>query len=98
MRKNTWRNRLLKERGNEVKTLIAFALIFCLVLTTQMSFGRGNQRANINHKWKKVEAWQKRQDDRLKRIEMEAQRSLLGTRGQDGSSERTPYPKCRTCP
>lgn len=83
-----------------MKGLITILAILCLLFTTQLVSAKGgaNYRSAIDRKWKEVEAWQKRQDQRFKKIEREAERSLRGIRGQEGPTESIPYPGCRTCP
>lgn len=82
-----------------MKGLLAYLMIMCLMLATQSGFaGAANHRSNIDRKWKEVEAWQKRQNQRWDKLEREAERSWRGIRGQDRPVENTPYPEFRTCP
>ncbi|MBI5250029.1 MAG: hypothetical protein HY912_11090 [Desulfomonile tiedjei] len=83
-----------------MKGLITILAILCLLFTTESVFARGggNTRANIDRKWREVEAWKKKQDQHFNRIEREAERSLRGIRGQGGPAESIPYPGCRTRP
>jgi hypothetical protein len=89
-----------KDKERNVKGIISILAILCFFFTTESVFARGggNQRANIDRKWREVEVWKKKQDQHFKKLEREAERSLRGIRGQDGPAESIPYPGCRTCP
>jgi hypothetical protein len=91
---------LKKNKENAVKGLVTVLAILCLLFTTELASARGgaNYRSTIDREWKEVEAWQKRQDERFKKIEREAERSLRGMPVNDNPCDSTPYPGCRTCP
>ncbi|MFH0825498.1 MAG: hypothetical protein V2B18_22315 [Pseudomonadota bacterium] len=81
-----------------MKAFVVLAVFLSLILTAQTSFAKANHRGAIDRKWKKEMVWQKKQNDQIRRIEREAERSLRDLRGQDGPAQRIPYPDCRTCP
>lgn len=83
-----------------MKGFICMVAILCLMIVSDSAFARGsaNTRAKLNMKWKKIEAWQKRQDQQFMKIERDAARSFRQMRGEDESIDSIPYPGWRTCP
>lgn len=89
---------LERTEDSKVKRLITLIAVVCLVLIAQTSFARGNHRATINRMWREAQEQQKQQDERLKRIEKDAEKSLRELEGDHIPVQRVPYPGCRTCP
>ncbi len=70
---------------------MTLAVILCLVLTTEIGFGKGSYSSVGNRKWKEFQQWRKGQDERMKRLEQEAERSFQEMRKQDGHFQNTPH-------
>jgi hypothetical protein len=73
--------------------LSALTMLLALLFSTT-TMGTGNHRSAIDDNWRKVEAWQKSQAAKFKRIERDAARELKSLNGQTEpyASKNTTYP------
>jgi hypothetical protein len=77
------------------KLIIALTLIV-LLASVPFAFARGNHRSAVDQQWQRVEAYQKRQNERFKKLEREAERELRPLKGETESfyPTRIIYPPC----
>jgi hypothetical protein len=71
-------------------TILIIAAVLSVVLCANCTEAQGKQRANIDRKWRQVEAWQEWQDMKLKAIELEADRLDRKTDGAKGVKRFAP--------
>jgi hypothetical protein len=61
--------------------------ILAFLASAPAAMARGNHRSALDLKWKAVQAWQKKQDERFKAIERDAARGIQSLRTQPGIGE-----------
>jgi hypothetical protein len=75
------------------RLIVALAGLF-LLLPLHLALARGNHRFAIDQQWKRVQAWQEKQDKRFKSIEVQADRlirQIPGRTGPEGLNHRGGY-------
>lgn len=70
-----------------MKRIIILVVVAALsvVFTVDWASARGNHRSAIDRQWKKVQAWQMKQDREFKAIQRESERMLKEMDGPKGS-------------
>jgi hypothetical protein len=72
------------------RLIVALAGLLLLV-PPNLALARGNHRFAIDQQWKRVQAWQEKQDKRFKAIEVQADgliRKIPGKTGPEGLNHR----------
>lgn len=75
------------------RLIVALAGLF-LLLPLHLALAKGNHRFAIDQQWKRVQAWQEKQDKRFKSIEVQADRlirQIPGRTGPEGLNHRGGY-------
>jgi hypothetical protein len=70
------------------KMILAFTILIFLA-SAPIVMARGNHRFALDQKWKEVQQLQKRQDDRFKAIERDAERGIKALRTQPEAGGRS---------
>jgi hypothetical protein len=70
-----------------MKRAIAILTLIALFVPVSVALARGNHRFAIDQQWKRVEEFQKKQNERFKKLEREAERMQKDT-GNDKDTIR----------
>jgi hypothetical protein len=76
--------------------VIAVLTLIALLVPLSMALARGNPRFAIDQQWNRVEAFEKRQNERFKKLEREVGRELRPLKGETESlyPTRIIFPPC----
>ena len=73
-----------------MKRLIAVLTLIALFVPVSIALARGNHRFAIDQQWKRVEAFQKRVNERFKKLERKDERLQKGTGSDKGMIHLVP--------
>ena len=73
-----------------MKRVIAVLTLIALFVPVSIALARGNHRFALDQQWKRVEAFQKRGNERVKKLEREAERLQRDTGSVKGMIHLVP--------